>query len=255
MAKAWREYDQAALDAAYDQSRWCAEMEACRARYRADTKAARAALRPETVSYGPHAMDLYAARGTRRGLHLHLHGGAWKANTRADAGFVAPAWVAAGFDVAVPDFSLLPAARLPGVVAELEACLRFLAPRGPVHLSGHSSGAHLAAVLATRFRLASVTLVSGIYDLEPVLLSARGAYVKLTPEEAAALSPIRHAACITASLTLAWGTAESPEFIRQGEEMAAATGARRLVLDGTHHFAAAYALCAGPLFRAMLERG
>ena len=158
----------------------------------------------------------------------------------------------AGFDLAVPDLSLLPAVRMPQVAEELRACVRHLQDRGPIHLSGHSSGAHLAAVLATEFAFASVTLVSGPYDLEPVLLSARRDYVQLTPEEAEALNPYRHAHRIAAPVIVAWGTAESPEFIRQGEAMARATGARAFVLDGQHHFQTPYALCAGPVHDAML---
>lgn len=251
--KVWLDYDQAALDRAYDQRAWCADTPEWLARYTADTEAARAALRPEAMSYGPHLLDFYPARAPRRGLHLHLHGGAWRSTTRDDAGFVAPALTAAGFEVAVPDFSPLPARRMPEVVEELRACVAFLATRGPIHLSGHSSGAHMAAVLATMLPFASVTLVSGSYDLEPVLLSSRRTYIDLTAEEAHALSPIRHVARITAPVLIAWATGESPEFIRHGEAMAAATGARRFVLQGEHHFSAPYALTAGPLHDALIS--
>ncbi len=247
----WLHHDQESLDRHYDQAAWCGDIAAWRDRYAADTATARAVLHPRVLSYGPHDLDLYPARGPSRGTHLHIHGGAWRANTRGDAGFIAPALTAAGFDVAVPDFSLLPTRRLPDVVAELLACVAFLRGRGALHLSGHSSGAHLAAVLATREAFASVTLVSGLYDLEPVLLSARGAYVILSPEEAEDLSPIRHAARIAAPVRIAWGTAESPEFIRQSEAMADATGAERFALPGASHFAAPYAMAEGPLHDAM----
>jgi arylformamidase len=248
-------YDQAALDAAYDQRAWCPDMADWLARYKRDTDAARALLKPEVLCYGPHPLDLYPTRAPRRGLHLHLHGGAWRAQSRDDAGAIALPLTAAGFDLAAPDFSLLPARRLPEVVEELRACVRFLMPRGPIHLSGHSSGAHLAAVLATEFPFASVTLVSGIFEMEPVLLSARGEYVRLSAEEAHALSPIRHVSRISAPVLLAWGTKESPEFIRQSEAMAAATGGRRFVLDGVNHFEAVYALGQGPLHEALLALG
>ncbi len=250
--KVWLDYDQAALDAAYDQRAWAPDITEWLTRYRADTAAARVLLKPETLSYGPHLLDLYPAQGATRGIHLHIHGGAWRAQSRDDSGFLAPALSAAGFAVAVPDFSLLPARRLPDVVAELRACVAWLRPRGPVHLSGHSSGAHLAAVLAMEQDFASVTLVSGVYDLEPVLLSARRAYVALDAAEAAALSPLRHAARLRGKLRLAWGTAESPEFIRQSEAMAAATGAEAFVLPGVNHFAAAYAPAQGALNAALI---
>lgn len=253
--KVWLHHDQPSLDAAYDQRAWCPEIADWLARYKADTAAARAALRPEVSSYGPHPYDLYRARGPRRGLHIHIHGGAWRAQSRDDSGFVAPALTAAGFDVAVPDFSLLPERRLPEVVEELRALVARLSEAGPLHLSGHSSGAHLAAVLATERRFASVALVSGIYDLRPVLLSARRDYVRLSAEEEEALSPLRHAGRIASPLLVAWGTAESPEFIRQGEAFATAAAARRFVLAGANHFAAAYALTAGPLHEAILDFG
>ncbi|MDO9501219.1 alpha/beta hydrolase [Falsiroseomonas sp.] len=250
--KVWLDYDQAALDAAYDQRVWAPDMAEWLARYRADTAAARRALGPETLSYGPHLLDLYRAQGAPRGVHLHIHGGAWRAQSRDDSGFLAPALTAAGYAVAVPDFSLLPGRRLPDVVAELRDCVGWLRSRGPIHLSGHSSGAHLAAVLATETEFASVTLVSGVYDLEPVLLSARRAYVTLDATEAAALSPLRHAARLRGRLRLAWGTAESPEFIRQSEAMATATAAEAFVLPGVNHFAAAYAPAQGALHAALI---
>ncbi|HEV7264418.1 MAG TPA: alpha/beta hydrolase fold domain-containing protein [Falsiroseomonas sp.] len=250
----WLDYDQAGLDRAYDQRAWCADAPAWLARYKAETKAARAALRSEVLSYGPHLLDLYRARAPRRGVHLHIHGGAWRAQSRDDAGFVAPALTAAGFDVAVPDFSHLPAKRLPEVVEELRHCVALLSAQGPIHVSGHSSGAHLAAVLATELPLASVTLVSGAYDLEPVLLSSRRDYVHLSTGEAEALSPLRHAGRIAAPVLLAWGDAESPEFIRQGEAMAAAVNGRCFVLHGMHHFSAPYALASGPLHDALIAQ-
>lgn len=252
MPRIWGDYDQAGLDAAYDQRVWAPDMAAWLARYRADTATARATLRPETLSYGPHPIDLYPAQGPSRGVHLHIHGGAWRAQGREDSGFLAPAFCATGFTTAVPDFSLLPARRLPDVVAELRACVAWLRPRGPIHLSGHSSGAHLAAVLATEMPFASVTLVSGIYEMAPVLLSARRAYVRLDAAEAAALSPIRHVAGLTVRPRMAWGTAESPEFIRQSVEMAAACGAETFVLQGHNHFAAAYAPTEGALHAALV---
>jgi arylformamidase len=135
------------------------------------------------------------------------------------------------------------------------ACL-WAAGRGPLHLSGHSSGAHVAAVVATDPRvgplLRSVTLLSGLYDLEPALLSARGAYVRLDAAEALALSPIHHVHRIAAPVVLAYGEGESPEFIRQSRDFAARLGIKPILLEGTNHFATAYALAGGAVHRAML---
>lgn len=256
MEKIWLDYDQAALDRAYDQRAWAPDAADWVARYAADTEAARAAHPPEVLDYGAGLLDLYRAARNARGIHLHVHGGAWRLLTRADAGMAAPALLAAGWDMAVPDFRLLPEVRMPEMVEDVVAACLWAAARGRLHLSGHSSGAHLAAVAATDGRLAgriaSLTLISGSYDLEPVLLSARGDYVKLSADEADEFSPIRHAARITAPVLLAHGDGESPEFIRHTQAMGAALGVAPIVLAGTNHFAAAYALASGPVHQAML---
>jgi arylformamidase len=119
-----------------------------------------------------------------------------------------------------------------------------------IHVLGHSSGAHLTSVLLTTqwtsfgapadvFK--SGTCVSGMYELRPVLLSARSAYVRLTPEEEDAFSAIRHLDRLACPITVAYGSKESPEFQRQGRSFAAALRARgtpvqELVLDGLNHF-------------------
>jgi len=256
MEKIWLDYDQAALDRAYDQRAWAPDAAEWVARYGRDTAAARAAHPPEVQDYGAGLLDLYHAARNTRGIHLHVHGGAWRLLTRGDAGMAAPALLAAGWDMAVPDFRLLPAFRLPDMVEDVVAACLWAAARGRLHLSGHSSGAHVAAVVAADARLAgriaSLTLISGSYDLEPVLLSARGDYVKLSAAEAHALSPIRHAGRIQAPVVLAHGDGESPEFIRHTQALGVALGVAPIVLAGTNHFAAAYAIAAGPVHQAML---
>jgi arylformamidase len=258
----WLDLDQAALDAAYDQRVWAPDAADWIARYAADTAAARAAHSPRTEDYGGGLLDLYRPAGAPRGLHLHVHGGAWRSLTRGDAGLCAPGLLAAGFEVAVPDFRLLPEHRIPDQLADVLAACAWAARRAQalgvrLHLSGHSSGAHVAACAALDAsvapHLASLTLVSGMYDLTPVMLSARSAYVQLSPEEVAALSPIRRAGAFPRATLVAVGERESPEFLRQARDFAAAIGGEAMILPDTHHFAAAYALGAGALHQAMLS--
>jgi arylformamidase len=99
-----------------------------------------------------------------------------------------------------------------------------------------------------------------MYELEPVLLSARSAYVKLDAAEAAALSPIRHVDHIGCKVSVAHGALESPEFRRQAQEFAAALAVRgklgaSLVLPDLNHFEVAEKLAwrDGPLFSEMLR--
>ena len=119
-----------------------------------------------------------------------------------------------------------------------------------IHIIGHSSGAHLTSVLLTTDWqglgaadniLKSGACVSGMYELRPVLLSARSSYVKLSPDEEDELSAIRHLERVRCPILVAYGEKESPEFRRQGREFAAALTRRRLagkelILPGCNHF-------------------
>jgi arylformamidase len=104
-----------------------------------------------------------------------------------------------------------------------------------LYIGGQSSGAHLAAVAATTdwrgdYGLPADTVkggltTSGMYELAPVRLSARAKYVKFTEAMVEKLSPIRHLDRLGAPLIVSCGTYETPEFIRQAKEFAAAVDA------------------------------
>ena len=119
-----------------------------------------------------------------------------------------------------------------------------------LYISGTSSGGHLAAVALTtdwkEFGVPADTLkgglcCSGLYELQPVSLSARSGYVKFTPEMIAKLSPQRHLDGLVVPVVIAHGTLETPEFQRQNREFAAAVKAAGkpvtfLVGQGYNHF-------------------
>src|SRR5262249_42422473 len=100
-----------------------------------------------------------------------------------------------------------------------------------LYLCGHSSGAHMAAmVLLTdwsafglpRDTINGATLISGSYDLRPILRSARGSYVKLSAAEENELSPVRHARRVPCPVLLPHAEHDTDEFQRHTREFAAA---------------------------------
>jgi arylformamidase len=68
-------------------------------------------------------------------------------------------------------------------------------------------------------------LLSGMYEMKPVRLSARSKYVKFDDAMEDSMSAIRHIARLRAPLTVIYGTNETPEFQRQSREFAAAVKA------------------------------
>lgn len=245
----YRGLSQAELDAQYDQRTLVPDA----ARYMARWAEWSAAAPPPAgrLRYGEGAdewLDLYGPAGGP--AVLFLHGGAWRQGRAGDFGFVAQGLGADGAQVAVAEFSLAPAVPLARMVDQVRrALVRLAAEAGPVVVAGHSSGAHLAAcLLDPRWRaatggepLAGLALVSGVYDLEPVRLSARNAYLSLSQEEAARLSPIETLPERPPPVALAWGDAELAEFVRQSEAFAEALRARGgavscVEVAGANHF-------------------
>ena len=102
---------------------------------------------------------------------------------------------------------------------------------------------------------------SGTFDMEPVRLSSRGDYIEFTDEMEDELSPIRHLDRLHAPLIVAYGTCESPEFVRQSREFAGAVAAGGkpvllIVAENYNHFEVIETLANphGALGRAVLEQ-
>jgi arylformamidase len=250
---------QAELDRAYDQDCWAPNAADIQARIMARSRWIAEQIPPESVRYGAaeeQVIDIFAppdASGVP--VFLFIHGGAWRLSMRAAFYSPAPAIVAAGCILAIAGFQCLPSVTLPQMAGQVRQAILHLARNaasfggdpGNLQLVGHSSGAHLAAVaLAGDLGpaapgLRGATLISGLYDLEPVMLSSRRAHITLAPDEVAALSPILRADAFRIAVSLWCGSLDSPEFRRQSQAFADALGAagrlrRSEVIEDLNHF-------------------
>lgn len=259
MSNVFRDYDQAALDAQYDQRVWAPQMDEVIRRYAVASDAIRARLgEPTTQAYGPGAiekLDLYGAG--REKAFIFVHGGAWRRESRRESAFAAGPVMRAGASFVALGFAALPAAPLAGMVDQVCRAIEWVHANvsNRIVLCGHSSGAHLAACALARIDAVEKALViSGIYDLQAVRLSARNDYLRLDERLEHELSPIRHLARISCPVTVAWSAKDSAEFVRQSREFAAALGAPTLIGEGLDHFQIAETLAdpASPLARAAL---
>jgi arylformamidase len=226
LSKVFLDYDQKALDDQYEQRVWVPHADEIIGRCAAASDRVRSRMgEPRTERYGPtpaETLDIYG-EGTK--AFVYVHGGAWKRQSKRGNAFGAQTIVAAGAAYVALDFALLPTVTLPEMAAQvcrgIEWVFRNLSPE--VVLCGHSSGAHLGGVAITRLRFVrAALLVSGIYDLLPVRLSARNDYVRLDEKLEQEYSPIRHIGRIGCPVTVAWGEHEAAEFARQSREFAQA---------------------------------
>ncbi|NNE38353.1 MAG: alpha/beta hydrolase [Gammaproteobacteria bacterium] len=237
------DYDQAQLDAAYNQGVWAPNRDRIRVQRANRNKAALQRLGdPERIAYGLsniEQLDLYKTNVTGAPIHIYLHGGAW----RSGGGFGSTAskaevFVRAGAHFISPDFiqvreaggSLFPMVEQVrrSVAWVYRNASAFGGDPARIYLSGHSSGAHLvAAVLMTDWAndfnlpgnlIKGALCSSGIFDLYPVSLSSRREYIAFTDDMVNRLSPIRHLDKLNTPVILTYGTRESPEFQRQSRE-------------------------------------
>jgi len=181
-------------------------------------------------------------------LLVFIHGGYWQALSAEESLFLAPAAVAAGWSYAAVEYSIAPEGDLSRMERECRAALELLAAAGgftSVVLAGHSAGAHLAAMVALvaepPLPLAEVMLVSGVYDLRPLVHTTVNDPLGLTVEAAARLSPALLPVANRPPVTVAWGDNDTDAFKAQGHVYAAKLRAAGLdVVEeerrGRHHF-------------------
>jgi arylformamidase len=255
------DYDQEQLNAAYDQSLWAPQMAELEANFGTASAAVRRTMPPVTRQYGPAGSDLIdifaPAKADRVPVLVFIHGGAWTENSKEDASYPAPTFVGRGAAYLAPDFGSLKTMRLPQMVDNCRRAVEwtirnatsFGGDPGRVFLAGHSSGAHLAAcVLTTDWAgrglpadaIKGGFLMSGMYDVYPVMLSSRSSYLHLTPAEVIEFSPIRHLDWITCPIAVLSADEDSPEFKRQSDVFADALkgmgrlASRTVVFDANH---------------------
>jgi len=271
------DYDQKALDDAYDQAVYAPNRDQVLARFASASAVARKHLgEPQRFAYGPseiEKLDLFSCGRKGAPVNVFIHGGAWRQGLAQNYAFPAEMFVRAGAHFVALDFinvlesggDLMPMAdQVRRAVAWVyENSDRLGADRNRLFVSGTSSGAHLGGCVAISAgdTVKGYVLGSGMYDLRGPRLSKRSAYVKFTDAMEDALSPQRHLERIKAPITLVYGSLETPEFQRQARDFAAALQkagkkVELILAEGYNHFELSETLGSpyGPLGRAVLSQ-
>ena len=223
------------------------------AEYEAERRSARRA--EMNLAYGPgprRRLDLFRPNGAAKGLVVFVHGGYWMRFDKSVWSHLAEGAVRRDWAVAVPSYTLAPAARIRDIAREVAAAIAFAGSLvdGPIALAGHSAGGQLVARMAclgapladpARGRIARVAPISGLFDLRPLMRTRMNGTLGLDEAEAVAESPAL-ARPEPGLPVIAWvGADERPEFLRQSELIANIwTGlgaeARFARVRGRHHY-------------------
>jgi arylformamidase len=207
--------------------------------------------------YGPgerQRYDLFHAGAPSAPLVVHLHGGYWQLGRREDNAFLARAFTAAGIDLAIPSYSLCPAATMMQIIDDIRRCLAALWTATGVRpvVIGHSAGGHLtAAMLATdwsqvagapRDLVRAGCAISGVFDLAPMIPTTMNRALQLDDRTAAEASPLFWPPPPPGrTLVTAVGAEETAEFHRQSRAIVerwgdAGVATEFLSVARVHHF-------------------
>ncbi|MCF4978644.1 alpha/beta hydrolase fold domain-containing protein [Pseudomonas gessardii] len=163
---------------------------------------------------------------------VFIHGGYWQELSAQDSCFPAEGLLAHHIAYAAINYSLAPAANIFDMARQccraLEA-LQAARPNCRIVIAGSSAGAHLAAMLLTfdwRAReggqppFAAALLISGIYDLRPLIPTYINTPLKLTLDSALALSPQLQPIVSPCPTVVCFGQQETDAFKQQSRDFA-----------------------------------
>jgi arylformamidase len=204
----------------------------------------------------PAGLGSRAGAGSGEGsgaMLVFIHGGYWQELSAAQSLFPAAGCIAAGAAFAAVDYTLAPAASVADIVDECRTAFAWLhahahawgVDAARIVVAGHSAGAHLAAMVALADarapRPAGLVLVSGVYELEPLLRTSINDALALDVASAKRVSPALQPLRGLPPSVVCWGEVETEAFKSQGRDfasklVAAGVSCRSFEVPRRNHF-------------------
>lgn len=202
------------------------------------------------LAYGPaprEKLDLFLPDGPPRGVVVFIHGGYWHLFSKAHWSHLAAGPLARGYAVAMPGYTLAPAARLAEMTAEIARACWFVGTRvsGPMVVTGHSAGGHLAARMGNAdiaVPVARVVPISPLAELGPLIATGMNSTLRIDAGEAASESPARHPLRDGVTAHVWVGADERPAFLYQARILSEEWSCPWTADPGQHHFSVIDAL-------------
>jgi arylformamidase len=185
------------------------------------------------IPYGDHPeelLDIFPSKVHQSKTLVFIHGGYWHLLDKAMFHFLAGHFLKYDVTTVLVNYPLAPQSSIDEIVTSCRKALRWLHDNiirfngdpTEFYLLGHSAGGHLASMLLVeeeaKFVRAMIS-VSGLFRLEPVMLSYLNDSIGMDRENAIKNSPVFLKPAYDCPLLLVTGTEETDEFKAQSEEL------------------------------------
>jgi arylformamidase len=233
------------------------------------------------VPYGTsprESLDIFPAEAPGSPVLVYIHGGYWRGGSKEDNSFLAETFVQAGVTVVVLGYDLCPRVTVTDIVRQTRAAVawiyRHISDYGGdpsrLFLSGSSAGGHLVAmVLAYDWQkmerlpadlIKGSVVITGVYDLEPVLHVSVNQEIKLNPGSARENSPLLNLPVIRSPILIVVGQDEPAGWKKMSQDYyvvckKSGLDCEYMEAPGTHHFSVSWQLSdpASQLCRAIFQ--
>ena len=180
-------------------------------------------------------LDYFPAQ-TGGPLVIYIHGGYWQKLSKDDSCLMAPGLLEQGINLAVVDYTLAPEATINQMIAQCCRAVTWLIAQAQklgfdtnkVIIAGSSAGGHLCASVLQAAQqnlhglsaqsISGAVLLSGVYDLRPLVDTYVNEPLNLTAQSATDLSPGLYSNQGFPPCIIAYGSNETQEFKRQSQE-------------------------------------
>jgi arylformamidase len=197
-----------------------------------------------TVAYGDtgrQSIDLLRPeRPSAAPVLAFIHGGYWRNTrlTKSSYSFCVEPLVKTGVMVAMIEYDLCPTVSMDTLVGQVRKACAWVwrhaadygGDSGAFHISGHSAGGHLSAMMAVTNwpsyeaglpsdMVKSIIPISGLFELEPLRTTSLNNDLRLDASAARRNSPVFMAPASRMPVSIIVGGAESDEFRRQSRSL------------------------------------
>lgn len=202
------------------------------------------------IAYGAHErqmLDLFLPAGQPKGMILFIHGGYWHRFDRKFWSHFSRGGTQAGWAVVMPSYRLAPEVRISQITQDIAAAFVRASElvKGPIRLTGHSAGGHLACRMVAEdglpdalvSRIERLVPISPLSDLRPLMQTDMNRILALDSAEAAAESPVLNPGKLAIPTEIWVGAEERPAFLDQASWLHRAwPGSTLRIAPGRHHF-------------------